>query len=261
MKALKAQIAAYLEDFETPIGIAINLTILGLILLSFIIFILETYAIPDFIELWLNRINLLILILFTIEYLIRFWCAESKLKFVFNFFSLVDLIAILPLFWGTNNIKFIRILRWFRILRLVRFIDFNISILGIKTQDGAVWARIFISLFSIIAVYSGLIYQVEHQINPTVFRNFFDALYFSVITMTTVGFGDLIPLSESGRLVTLLMILTGIIVIPWQIGELTKQLVKTTNQVSQVCAGCGLAIHDIDANFCKICGTALKKQL
>jgi voltage-gated potassium channel len=253
----KKKISHYLEDVETPIGITINLSILFLILLSLAIFVTDTYAIPRSLQIWLDYMDLAILIVFTIEYLIRFWCADSKIKFVFNIFSIFDVIAIVPLLVGIMDVRFIRIFRWFRLLRLIRFINFNISFFNLKTEDSVILARIILTIFSIIFVYSGFIYQAEHPVNPTIFRNFFDALYFSIVTMTTVGFGDVTPQSEGGRFLTVLMILTGVLLIPWQVGELVKQLLKTTNQVQKTCSGCGLAIHDFDANFCKICGTKL----
>ncbi|AFY76158.1 Ion channel [Pleurocapsa sp. PCC 7327] len=254
-------VSHYLEDIENPIGKTINLTILGLIFLSLTIFVAETYSIPQIIRIWLDNIDIAILVIFTIEYLIRFWCAESKIKFVFSLFSIFDLMAIVPLIIGVMDIRFIRIFRWFRLLRLIRFLEFKISIFKIETEDGVILTRILLTLFSIIFVYSGFIYQAEHSVNPTIFRNFFDALYFSVVTMTTVGFGDVTPISDTGRFLTVLMILTGILLIPWQVGELVKQLLKTTNQVQKSCSGCGLSIHDFDANYCKICGTKLKDWL
>ncbi len=84
------------------------------------------------------------------------------------------------------------------------------------------------------------------------------AFYFVIVTMTTVGYGDVTPLSETGRAMTLLMILTGILFIPWQLGELIKQAVKTANLVEKECPGCNLARHDSDAKFCKQCGTKLE---
>ena len=93
--------------------------------------------------------------------------------------------------------------------------------------------------------------------NPQVFTTFVDAMYFSIVTMTTVGFGDVTPVTQIGRLLTVLMILTGIALIPWQIGDLIKRIIKTANGVETFCSGCGLDLHDEDAKFCKICGTKL----
>lgn len=257
---IKAKISHYIDDFDSPIGIIINFMILGLILLSSAIFVLETYPLSDSILSLLNHLDALILGLFTLEYLVRFWCAKSKSEFVFSFFSFIDLLSILPLFIGFIDIRYIRILRWFRVLRLLRLIDFETSIFKIKTEDGIILVRIFLILFSLIFIYSGAIYQVEHYSNPAVFQTFFDALYFSVVTMTTVGFGDVIPLSEAGKIVTVIMIFSGIILIPWQVSILTQKFLQNTQQRNQVCSHCGLKFHDRDANFCKICGTKLESS-
>lgn len=256
---LRRKIAHYLEDIETPVGRAVNLLILGLILLSSAIFVAQTYPLPTSIRNTIDTIDRFIGIVFVTEYLIRFWCAENKIKFLFNIFSLIDLIAITPFVLRLTNIQFIRMFRWFRILRLIRFLNMKVYFLRINSEDGVIFARILFTLFTIIFVYSGLIYQVEHGVNAEAFKTFLDAFYFSVVTMTTVGFGDVTPVSEGGRLLTVLMILTGIALIPWQLGDLIKQLLKTANQVEKVCSGCGLPFHDKDAHFCKICGTMLKQ--
>jgi voltage-gated potassium channel len=253
----RKRLVFYIEDLETPIGLGVSLFITGLILLSAAIFVIQTYPISSQLRSILAVIDRLIIICFLIEYLIRFWGAEKKIKFIFDFYSLIDLIAILPFLLGAFNIGFIRVLRWFRILRLIRFLDFKISFLRIETQDGIIFARIIFTLITIIFIFSGLIYQVEHPINPKTFGTFLDAVYFSVVTMTTVGFGDVTPLSEMGRFLTILMILTGVALIPWQVGNLIKQFVKTANQVETVCSGCGWSIHDADALYCKRCGTLL----
>ncbi len=252
--------AFYLTDLETPIGKAINLTIAVLVLLSSGIFVAETYNLPSSIRFDLNTVDRFILILFAGEYILRLWSAENKIKYIISLYSLIDLMAILPFFVGEFDISFIRLLRWFRILRLIRLIDRKFFFGSISTEDGVIFARILFTLFAIIFVYTGLIYQVEHPVNPDVFRTFLDAFYFSIVTMTTVGFGDVTPISELGRLLTVLMILTGIALIPWQIGDLIKRLVKTANQVEIACLNCGWYLHDTDARFCKSCGTKLKKE-
>lgn len=255
---LRKTIGFYLEDIETPAGRAVNLAITGLVLLSSAIFVAQTYPIPDILRMRLDVLDKGILVVFAIEYLLRLWCADRKLRYIFSLYSLIDLLAILPFLIGVFDISFIRVFRWFRVLRLIRLIEGRTIVGYVSSQDSAIFARILLTLFIIIFVYSGLIYQVEHPTNPQGFRTFLDAVYFSVATMTTVGFGDVTPKSEMGRFLTLLMILTGIALIPWQLGDLVKRLVKTSNQVENPCPTCRLILHDTDARYCKNCGTPLE---
>lgn len=248
----------YLEDIETPIGRAINFTITGLVLLSAAIFVAETYPIPMTLRTKLDAIDSVILVIFVVEYLLRFWSAENKLRYCFGLYSVIDLIAILPFLLSSWDVRFVRIFRWFRILRLIRYVEGRTIFGYVSREDSAIVTRILFTIFVIIFVYSGLIYQVEHPINPSNFETFLDAIYFSVATMTTVGFGDITPISEMGRFLTVLMILTGITFIPWQLGDLIKQFVKTS-KIETECSTCGLATHDEDARFCKVCGTPLDK--
>lgn len=249
----------YFEDIETPIGKAINLVITGLVLLSSAIFVAETYVLPELLQAALGRLNDLILLIFTIEYSLRFWSSENKWRFLFNPYSLIDLIAILPFLFTALDTRFLRIFRWFRILRLIRFFEGKTVVGYVTRQDSAIFARILFTIFTIIFIYSGLIYQVEHPINSEKFSTFLDAVYFSVATMTTVGYGDITPISQMGRLLAVLMILTGIALIPWQIGDLIKQLIKTSNQVETLCSNCGWETHDADARYCKVCGWQLSQ--
>ena len=255
--SLRQKVAFYLEDTDTTIGLWSNLSILGLILLFSVIFVAQTYPLNPQLKATLEIVDLVILIVFTVEYILRLWSAENPRKYIFSFFGLIDLIAILPLFLGWTDIRFVRIFRWFRILRIIRVWKIEQKILGFKTEDNIIFLRIFLTLFTIIFVYAGLIYQVEHQINGDRLVNFFDAFYFVVVTMTTVGYGDVTPLSEAGRLMTLLMIFTGVLFIPWQLSELIRQVVKTSSTVEQECSNCGLSQHDPDARFCKHCGINL----
>jgi len=140
---------------------------------------------------------------------------------------------------------------------LIRFLDRNQLFGRLSQEDSFILAQILFTLFAILFVYSGLIYQVEHPKNPDGFGTFLDALYFSVVTMTTVGYGDVTPTSDIGRWMTVLMILTGITTIPWQVGNLVKHLSKVTNQVEVICPGCQWPWHDLDAKFCKFCGARL----
>ena len=258
--SLRGKVAFYLEDINTKIGLLLDLIILGLILLSSAIFVIETYPISNHLATILATVDILILIAFTVEYILRLWSAEKPQKYLFSFFGFIDLISILPLILGWIDIRFLRVFRWFRVLRIVRFWRIERRLLGIQAEDSIVFVRIFLTLFTLIFVYAGLIYQVEHQVNSDRLHNFFDAFYFVVVTMTTVGYGDVTPLSQAGRVMTLLMIFTGVLFIPWQLSELIGQVVKTSSLVEQKCSNCNLSRHDPDALFCKQCGTKLKPK-
>ncbi len=258
MLLLREKIASYLEDIDTPIGKAINLFITGLVLISSGIFVVETYKIPVEVREILDAIETLILVIFVIEYSLRVWCVDHKLRFIFSAYSLIDLLSIAPFLIGTN-VGYLRIFRWFRILRLIRFIQGKTIFGYVSSEDSAIFTRIIFTVLSIIFVYSGLIYQVEHAVNPK-FGTFLDAVYFSVSTISTAGLGDITPTSEMGRFLTILMVLTGLVLIPWQLGDLIKRLVKTADQIQLICSNCGLAFHDSDAYFCKHCGTALNRS-
>ena len=250
----------YLDDDENPVSRIINLTICGLILISSGIFVAQTYTLPANVVEILGYLDYGILGLFALEYLLRLISAEAPLRYTFSFFGLIDLLAIAPLFFGFVDVRFFRVFRWFRLLRLIRFFSLEISILNVKAEDTVILSRIILTLFTLIFIYSGLIYQVEHTVNPEIFSDFLDALYFAVVTMTTVGFGDQIPISYGGKIVTLMMILTGIAVIPWQLGDLVRQFIKSSTQTNITCTNCGLAFHDEDAQFCKRCGTILNSD-
>ncbi len=264
---IRQRLSTYLDDLESWPGTVTNLAIAALVLLSSAIFIAETYTIPLPLRHRLDVINNVILVVFAVEYLLRFWCAENKLRYVVGLYSLIDLLAIVPFFLTITDISFIRIFRWFRILRLIRLFEGQTILGRYSSQDGAITIRILFTLFAIIFVYSGLIYQVEHAVNPNEFTTFLDAVYFSVVTMTTVGFGDVTPNSDAGRLLTVLMILTGIALIPWQLGDLIRRLVKSPAaiaplseqpvQIIHPCPTCQCDRHDPDAQFCKRCGTRL----
>ena len=142
---LRKKFAFYFQDTESKIGLWFDLIILGLILLSSFIFVAQTYPIGKQLKINLETVDLIILIVFTFEYILRVWSAEYPKKYLFSFFGLIDLIAVVPLFVGWTDIRFIRVFRWFRILRIVRFWRIEKRILGFKTEDSIVFARIFLT--------------------------------------------------------------------------------------------------------------------
>ena len=260
---ISQKINFYLDDLATPIGKLINIAIAILVLASAISFVAQTYEISEITRHRLNLLDNIILGVFVFEYFLRLICAEQKLKHLFSLYAIIDLVAILPFFLGAIDVTFIRLLRWFRILRLIRLVESR-TLFAHKTEDIAILFRILFTLLAIVFVFSGLVYQIEHPSNPK-FHTFLDAFYFSIFTMTTVGYSDVMPKSDAGKLPTVIMVLTGIALIPVQLGELFKRLVQTANQSDRendvmkesICSGCELSLHDMDAEFCKVCGTKL----
>src|SRR5688572_26515475 len=143
---LRKTIGFYLEDIETPIGKAINLTITGLVLLSSAIFVAQTYSLPDALRMPLDLLDKAILVVFAIEYLLRLWCVDQKLRYFFSLYSLIDLVALLPFLIGVLDIRFIRVFRWFRILRLIRLIEGRTIVGYVSREDSAIFTRILLTL-------------------------------------------------------------------------------------------------------------------
>lgn len=258
---MRAQVREAFENSNTPVGTAVNGAIAIFILLSAALFAAQTYPLPPQVLLGIGIADKIILALFTAEYAIRLWSAERPLRFIFSIYGLIDLVAILPFVLGFVDTRFLRLIRWLRILRLARFFEQKTWFSKLSGSEGLIFARILFTLFSIIFIYSGAIYQAEHEVNSQDFVTFLDAVYFAVVTMTTVGFGDITPVSEAGRGLTIMMILTGIALIPTQVGNFIQQFTKVQNSVRLTCSNCGLLGHETDAQYCRRCGTELPQEL
>ncbi len=254
---LRVRVRAELEEAETALGLGVNIAIAVLILLSAGLFIAETYPLSAPLRQALKLLDWLILLVFVLEYGVRLWAAERPLRYAISPYAIVDLVAILPVLAGVFDTRALRLIRWLRILKLARFLEED-RWLG---REGLIVARIIFTLISIILIYSGAIYQVEHPVDPNVFGSFLDAMYFAVVTMTTVGYGDVTPVSDAGRILTVMMILTGIALIPTQVGILIQNInrMQTVNAVQ--CNNCSLSGHESDAIYCRRCGACLPDMM
>lgn len=263
--SLREKIQLYLIDCKTLPGKLIDIFIIILNLLVCIIFIIETYPVSEVTRRVLWNLEVITVIFFIIEYVVRLYGARNRLKHIINIYSIIDLLAILPtimLFVLTVNIGFIRIIRVFKVFRIFRFLRFaadpyfffgNITISLLKV------VRLILTILIIFFVSSGLFWHVESGVNNNI-NTLGDAFYFTVVTLTTVGFGDVTPVSQGGRWVTILMILSGIILIPWQVSQLAKEWIRISAKKMIVCPKCGLRYHDKDASHCKSCGQVIYQE-
>jgi len=257
LSELKGRINFYFEDLTTAMGKTFDLVVIALIFIMCGVFVLETYDLPENIIKVVKTVEIVITIIFIIEYLLRFWVAQNKLKHFFHIYSLIDLAAIIPIFFAQQHFQVIRVFRALRIMRLTRFLDRPHFFSGSIRPIHLIIFRIIYIMIAIVFVSAGLIFYSEHEINPENFSTFFDGVYFSVVTLTTVGFGDIAPVSTYGKIITMLIIISGIVFIPWQVRNLIAHSIDSMSKVSLACEECGLDYHDRDAAYCKHCGSKI----
>lgn len=264
-KSFREKIRFYLIDSETSLGKSIDIFIVFLNILICLIFVIDTYPISEATRKFLWNLEVITIIFFIMEYIARLYGARNRLKHSVHIFSIIDLVAILPtilliLLPGFPlHIEFLKTIRAFRVLRFLRFIadpQFffgKISISLLKT------VRLILTILIIFFISSGFFWYTESSVNNNV-ETFGDAFYFTVVTLTTVGFGDITPVSSSGRIVTILMIISGIILIPWQVGLIAKEWIRFSDKRLVVCKKCGLKYHEKDATHCKACGYLIYQE-
>jgi voltage-gated potassium channel len=240
-------------------GKIIELVVGLLIVVICALFVWDSLAVSDTTHKMLGRVEWAITLLFLIEYLVRLWARRFSWRYILSPMAIIDLLACLPLFWTGSHVQFMRLLRMFRVLRLFRLAQSRNFFFGQITDDHLLVLRIMFTVFCLVFITGGMVYEAEHVANPA-FGNMFDGLYFALVSLTTVGFGDLAPVSWQGRLITMGMILAGVLVIPWQLTSLARQIVRTKDKKNVTCTRCGLQEHDPDASHCKACGEVIYQE-
>lgn len=261
----------YLVDCKSYLGKIIDIFIILLNLFICAILVLETYDVTEETKQFLWLVEQGIVFFFVVEYAARLYGAKNRFKQLTDKYSIIDLIAILPtismvifpLFGFTLNLKLLKFIRIFRIFRIFRFLRFTADphfFFGSLTMQVLHAVRLFLVILMLFFISSGLFFYVENEVNMGV-ETFGDAFYFTVVALTTVGFGDITPVSEPGKWVTVLMIISGIILIPWHVSKIVKEWVHMASKVDVICAGCGLRYHDRDASHCKSCGHVIYHEI
>ena len=203
-------------------------------------------------------------VLFTIEYLLRLWSSERPWRYARSFYGVIDLLAILPAYLAffypggrfLVALRVLRVIRVFRILKLAQYVA-EASVLAQAMRASRHKITVFIStVLSVVVAVGALMYMIEGPEHG--FTSIPLSVYWAVVTMTTVGYGDLSPATALGRLLASALMIIGYGIIAVPTGIVTLELDRASRATPRrECAGCGSTKHDADASYCKYCGTSL----
>lgn len=238
MMKLKQRMRLIVDSNDTSYGRFFDLSIQFLIVFSIVSFTIETLPnISPRISNILGYAELVTIIIFTAEYLLRLYVSEKKLSFIFSFYGMIDLLAILPFYIASGiDLRSIRIIRLFRLFRTFKVLRYNraierfrVAFLSIRTE---------LTLFAIATLFllyfaSVGIYYFENEAQPEIFASVLHSLWWAVATLTSVGYGDIYPVTTAGKIFTSVIVLIGLGIIAVPTGLLASALAKSVKKNDQ----------------------------
>lgn len=264
--SLRQRLHEIVFEADTPAGKAFDLLLIISIMLSVAAVMLD--SVGEYREKYgtvLYTIEWFFTILFTIEYVLRLWIVERSMKYATSFFGIVDLLAVVPtylsLFLPTSQyllvIRVLRMLRIFRVLKLVHYVgDAQLLLRAMRASRRKIGIFVY-TVLTMVVIFGALMYFVEGP--PNGFTSIPRSMYWAIVTLTTVGYGDISPQTPLGQLLSsMIMILGyGIIAVPTGIFTVEMSQASRRGVSTQACPACAKEGHDVDAVFCKFCGQEL----
>ena len=219
------------EDDDTTYGRIFDLFIQFLIVVSIITFSIETLAdLTSETKRLLRNIEVACVMIFTLEYILRIIVADNKWKFIFSFYGIIDLLAILPFYFTTGlDLRSLRALRLFRLVRILKLVRYSKAAQRFHTALGIAKEELILFLFLalIFIFFSAVgIYYFERNAQPDAFSSVFQSLWWALITLTTVGYGDVYPITVGGRVFTFFVLIIGLGIIAIPTGIFASALAK-----------------------------------
>ncbi|CAI8160821.1 MAG: Cyclic nucleotide-gated potassium channel [Formosa sp. Hel3_A1_48] len=265
----KNKLHEIIYEADTPSGKLFDVVLLIFILLSIVLVMLESvdYIGNKYYGI-LNILEWIITILFTFEYIARIICVKKPKAYIFSFYGIIDFLSTIPkylslFFVGTHSlvaIRALRLLRVFRILKLTRYIGESTNF-GRALKRSRVKVAVFLSFVLVLCIILGTVMYLIEGDKDSGFSSIPRSVYWAIVTLTTVGYGDIAPVSALGQsIASLIMILGyGIIAIPTGIvtSEMTKSERNNIPKNTQSCTNCMESYHTDDAQFCHKCGHPL----
>jgi len=251
-------------EADTPEGKAFDIILLILIVLSVLVVLIDSVA---SIHLHYGRLLLyaewIFTILFSIEYVLRIISTKQPSKYIFSFYGIIDLLAILPTYLsliivGSQYmivIRMLRLLRVFRVLKLARYVGAS-AVLMIALKNSRHKIVVFLEVvITIVVIVGSLMYLIEGPENG--FKSIPQSIYWAIVTLTTVGYGDIAPQTVIGQTLASVVMIIGYAIIAVPTGIISVEIAKAGNTNTQVCQNCQCDTHDDDALYCKECGEKL----
>lgn len=266
--SLRKKLYEIIFEADTPLGKIFDVVLLYAISLSVLTVILESVEeIRDQTGALLFYAEWIFTLFFTFEYVVRLYCTPKPLKYAFSFFGLVDLLAILPsylsfYFLGTQSLLVIRgfrLIRIFRILKLGRY-NQEAKVLVAALHASRPKITVFLSsILGLVLVMGSTMYLIEGE--ESGFTNIPKGIYWAIVTLTTVGYGDLVPQTTLGQVIASAVMILGYAVIAVPTGIVSVELAKTDklDLYLTTCTKCDHDNHSLDAIFCLRCGEKLRK--
>ncbi len=251
-------------DHDTRESRTFDIGLLALIAFSVLLVMVETVEeIESRYDTLLFVLEWIITILFTLEYVARLVAVERKWRYARSFFGVVDLLSILPVYLslvlpGAQSllvIRSLRLLRVFRVLKMAQFIgEADFLVRAIRASSRKI--MVFLTVVLLINVITGsTMYLIEGPENG--YDSMFRGVYWSIVTMSTVGFGDIAPSTPLGQVLAAALMITGYSVIAVPTGIVSAEVASSRRPREQSCRNCGSSVHAETARFCDACGSAL----
>lgn len=262
----RALINRIVFGYSTPAGKLFDVAVIVLIVLSVVAVMLDSvHAISVHYSLWLKIAEWVFTGLFSAEYLLRLYSAQSMRRYGMSFFGIVDLLAILPSYLSLMvphshfllTIRVLRVLRIFRVLKLARYVG-EAGTLKRALQASRYKISVFLtSVAAIVVIVGSIMYLIEGPAHG--FTSIPISIYWAIVTLTTVGYGDISPHTALGQTLAAFLMIVGYGIIAVPTGIVTVELSRAGQPTSsRHCPECTRSGHDRDADFCKFCGAALE---
>lgn len=265
MNNIKSKVRHIIFDSDTRPARLFDVLLLWAIILSVLVVMLDSVpSIRDEYHFELYAIEWVLTILFSIEYVLRIWTINKSFKYIFSFYGMIDLLSVLPtylsiLITGSSSlmvIRTLRLMRVFRILRLVGFVKEAKMLVEALKQSRYKLTVFFGFVFSLTVIIGTVMYLIEGPENG--FTSIPVSIYWTIVTLTTVGYGDIAPHTILGQSLASLVMLLGYTIIAIPTGIVSVSFFQERKEYNtRTCSNCSKEGHDGDAQFCKFCGSPM----